>query len=153
MYTFEAGKGINCTKLNANFTEVQGDANANEIALQTLDSTALRKDGSNLTSQIITAFNQTTPVILQNQSGTISVADNTTYFITLSNNATISLPSIAADQKSHTIICIIHPNSKSLSFGTTKHLSSPSVFDNSNPYQVMYIYNKIDNNWYYCLGQ
>ncbi|MCQ2574558.1 MAG: hypothetical protein MJ156_00435 [Alphaproteobacteria bacterium] len=153
MYTFEAGKGINCNKLNDNFDEVKDDANANEQALQTIDSTALRKDGSNLTAQIISAFNQVTPVVLTNQSGTISLSDNTTYFISLSGNATISLPSVPSDQRSHTIIVVVHSNNKSFNPGTTKHLATPAIYDNTKPFQYMYIYNKIDNSWYYCVGQ
>lgn len=153
MYTFEAGKGINCTKLNANFEEMRQAANSNEQDLQTIDSTALRKDGSNLTPEIIQDFNQVTPTILEDKSGTISVADNTTYFISLAGNATISLPTIQSDQKSHTIIVIVDGGDYSLSLGTTKHLASPSTIDTTAAYQVMYIYNKLDNSWYYCLGQ
>ena len=151
---FEAGKGINATKINDNFSQVQSQSNANETAINNIADTALLKDGSNLTQNIIDAFQQQTPIILQNRSGTISLADNTVYFLSLSGNATISLPTISSDQYSHTIILYVQSHSSfSLTLGTQKHFFDYNYVNISNPYSVMYTYNKLDNSWYYSITQ
>ena len=152
MYTFVAGKGVNVVKLNDNFDEVKTDANDNESALTEISNTALLKDGSNLTQEMIDIFNQDTPTILST-TGTISLVDNSVNFLTLTGNGTISLPSVAADQYSHTIILTVAGGNHTLNLGTTKHLSQNVDLDTENPYNVMYIYNKLDSSWYYCLTQ
>lgn len=152
MYSFNAGDGINATKLNSNFDELKNQANDNELDLQALSNAALLKNGSNLTADIIKDFNTLTPNV-SSKSGTIALDDNTVNYITLTGNATISLPSISPDQKSHRIIAVVSVGSYSLNLGTTKHLLTPVSVSSSIPYQIMYIYNKIDNSWYYCLGQ
>lgn len=154
MYTFVAGKGINCTKINSNFTDLQNISNTNETQINTLANTALLKDGSNLTSTIIDEFNTVTPIVLANQSGTIVLQDNKQYFISLAAGATISLPTIASDSVSHTISVVVQGSSYSLDLGTNgKSLGSLMAIDPTKPYQILYIYNKIDNSWYSCLGQ
>lgn len=151
---FQAGKGINATKLNANFSEVQQQANTNENNINIIANTALKKDGSNLTQTIIDDFQKQTPVVLTNQSGTISLTDNKVYFLSLSGNSTIVLPTIANDQYSHTIVLYVSGHSGySLDLGTTNHFFNYSYADTRNPYSVMYIYNKLDNNWYYSITQ
>lgn len=149
---FEAGKGINAVKINDNFSQVQNQSNTNETAINNIASTALLKDGSNLTQSAINTFQQQTPNILST-AGTISLTDNTANFLTLTGNGTISLPAVASDQYSHTITLVVEGGSYSLGLGTVKHLYNPIVIDTTKTYNVMYIYNKIDNSWYYSLTQ
>lgn len=152
MYVFEAGKGINAVKINANFAELQSQTNTNETDIGNLANTALLKDGSNLTQSAINAFQQQTPNILS-ADGTISLADNSANFLTLTGNGTISLPAVASDQYSHTITLTVQGGSYSLNLGATKHIYNPFEIDTTQPYNVLYIYNKIDNSWYYSLTQ
>lgn len=153
MYTFQAGKGINASKLNDNFTELQTKSNSNESAINSLSNDALRKDGSNITQALVDDFNTVTPIILSNQAGTISLQDNKQYFLTLSGSGTISLPVVPSDSYSHTIVLIVQGSSYSLDLGTQKTLGTLIGIDSTKAYQVLYIYNKIDNSWYCCYGQ
>ena len=153
MYTFQAGKGINASKLNDNFTELQTKSNSNESAINSLSNDALRKDGSNITQALVDDFNTVTPIILSNQAGTISLQDNKQYFLTLSGSGTISLPVVPSDSYSHTIVLIVQGSNYSLKLGTQKTLGSLIGIDSTRAYQVLYIYNKIDNSWYCCYGQ
>lgn len=153
MYTFQAGKGINASKLNDNFTELQTKSNSNESAINSLSNDALRKDGSNITQALVDDFNTVTPIILSNQAGTISLQDNKQYFLTLSGSGTISLPVVPSDSYSHTIVLIVQGSNYSLNLGTQKTLGSLIGIDSTRAYQILYIYNKIDNSWYCCYGQ
>ena len=153
MYTFQSGKGINALKLNDNFTELQTKSNSNESAINSLSNDALRKDGSNITQALVDDFNTVTPIILSNQAGTISLQDNKQYFLTLSGSGTISLPVVPSDSYSHTIVLIVQGSNYSLNLGTQKTLGSLIGIDSTRAYQVLYIYNKIDNSWYCCYGQ
>ena len=153
MHTFEAGKGINALKINENFTEVMGLVNANETALLQLSQTALLKDGSNLSQDVVDKFKQDEPIVLENRQGDIALTDNKTHFLSLSGAVKIVLPSIADDQFSHTITLIVDGSSYSLDLGTGQHLYNPVYVDTTKPYNVLYIYNKIDKNWYYGLTQ
>ena len=150
---FVAGKGINCIKLNENLAALQSLSNANESAINDIEANALLKDGSNVTQTMVDAFNTVTPVVLTNQSGTIALQDNTPYYISLSGDATISLPAVPSDSISHTITMVVEGSAYSLDLGTTKTLGSLLAIEPNQAYQVMYIYNKIDNQWYYSLGQ
>ncbi len=94
-----------------------------------------------------------TPIILSNQAGTISLQDNKQYFLTLSGSGTISLPVVPSDSYSHTIVLIVQGSNYSLNLGTQKTLGSLIGIDSTRAYQVLYIYNKIDNSWYCCYGQ
>lgn len=152
MNVFQAGKGINADKINANFSELKQQANANESAINTVASTALKKDGSNLTQSIINDFQSQTPNVLT-RSGTISLSDNTANFLTLTGNGTIQLPSVSADNFSHTISLIVKGGAYNLNLGTTYHLYNDLSINKANTYCVLYIYNKIDNHWYYSLTQ
>lgn len=149
---FEAGKGINAVKINDNFSQVQSQSNTNETAINNIASTSLLKDGSNLTQSAINTFQQQTPNILSS-SGTISLTDNTANFLTLTGNGTISLPAVASDQYSHTISLVVAGSSRSLGLGTTYHLYNNLDIDTTQTYNVLYIYNKLDNRWYYSLTQ
>ena len=149
---FEAGKGINAEKINDNFSQVQSQSNTNETAINNIASTALLKDGSNLTQSAINTFQQQTPRILR-RSGTISLLDNTANFLTLTGNGTISLPAVASDQYSHTISLVVAGGSYSLGLGTTYHLYNNLDIDTTQTYNVLYVYNKLDNHWYYSLTQ
>lgn len=152
MHIFEAGKGINSTKLNDNFDEVKDKANTNETNLSTIASTALLKDGSNLTPEIIDDFKQSEPTVLTT-GGNIPLADNTAYFLTLNANGTIVLPTISADLYSHTITLTVMGSSFSLDLGTAYHLLQSVDLDPTNPYNVMYIYDKINSRWNYLVTQ
>lgn len=151
---FEAGKGINATKINDNFSQVQNQSNTNETAINNIASTALLKDGSNLTQSAIDTFQQQTPNILST-SGAISLADNTANFLTLTGNNTnrIVLPAVASDQYSHTISLVVAGGPYSLALGTTYHLYNYLLIDTTKTYNVLYVYNKLDNHWYYSLTQ
>jgi hypothetical protein len=153
MYTFEAGKGVNVEKLNANFTESKNAANTNESKLLELSNKALKKDGSNLTQDIVTKFQQEEPVVLTNKSGNISLTDNKTHFLSLSGAGKIVLPTVNQDSFSHTITLIVDSSSYSLDLGTQKHLYNPLNIDTTKCYSVVYIYNKIDKSWYFSLTQ
>lgn len=152
MYVFSAGKGINCVKINDNFDQLKTDINDNELAIDDIANNALLKDGSNLTQSIIDDFQSQTPNVLST-SGTIALTDNTANFLTLTGNATISLPSISPDQYSHTITMVVAGGSYTLNLGTVYHLYNDLLIDTTKTYNVLYIYNKIDGNWYYSLTQ
>ena len=152
---FEAGKGINATKINDNFSQVQNQSNTNETAINNIASTALLKDGSNLTQSAINTFQQQTPNILST-SDIISLTDNTANFLTLTGNGTISLPAVASDQYSHTISLVVAGGSYWLDFNTAtggRHLFNNLSVDPTQTYNVLFIYNKLDNHWYYSLTQ
>lgn len=152
MYVFEAGKGINAVKINANFSELQNQTNTNETDIGNLASTALLKDGSNITPSLVATFQQQTPNIITGD-GTIALTDNSANFLTLTGNGTISLPNVPADQYSHTIMLTVEGGQYSLALGATKHLYNPITIDTTQTYNVMYVYNKIGNEWYYSLTQ
>ena len=152
MYVFEAGKGINATKINANFSELQNQTNTNETDIGNLASTALLKDGSNITPSLVTTFQKQTPNVITGD-GTIALADNSANFLTLTDNGTISLPTVPNDQYSHTISLVVAGSSRSLGLGTTYHLYNNLDIDTTKTYNVLYIYNKLDNHWYYSLTQ
>ena len=152
---FEAGKGINAVKINDNFSQVQSQSNTNETAINNIASTALLKDGSNLTQSAINTFRQQTPRILRS-SGTISLLDNTANFLTLTGNGTIKLPAVASDQYSHTISLVVAGGSYSLDIQTAtggKHLYNDLSIDPTQTYNVLFVYNKLDNSWYYSITQ
>ena len=155
--TFQAGKGINATKLNSNFSEIQQKANTNESNINQIANTALLKDGSNITQSVVDQFQQQTPIILSNRSGSISLTDNKVHFLTLSanNNNKIVLPTPASDNYSHTIVLIVQGSiySLNISNGTAGHLYNDTNVNTTSPYNVMYIWNKINNSWYYSLTQ
>lgn len=152
MNIFEAGKGINATKINDNFSQLETQSNDNENAINTVASTALLKDGRNLTPSLVATFQQQIPNILS-ADGTIALTDNSANFLTLTGNGTISLPTVPADQYSHTISVVVGGSEYSLDLGTTKHLYNAIGIDTTQTYNVLYIYNKIDGSWYYSITQ
>lgn len=156
LHTFHPGDGINSQKLNENFSVLQGQTNDNETAINDLNATALRIDGSNMTQDMVDDFQQQTPIILSG-SGNINLTDNSVHFLTLTgnNNNKIVLPAISQDIYSHTIILIVNGSNYSLNVanGTAGTMSSTTLFIPNKTYTVLYIYNKIDNRWYYSLGQ
>lgn len=154
-WTFQAGNGINCVKLNKNFADLQSTTNNNENSINTIANTALKKDGSNLTASIIADFQKQTPNILSG-SGTISLTDNSANFLTLTGNGVIALPPITPDQYSHTITLVVDGSNYSLDISTAtgdKHLLNNIYVDPTQTYNVLFIYNKIDNSWYYSITQ
>lgn len=156
LYVFQAGKGINATKVNANFSEVQQQANDNETDLTTLANTALLKDGSNITQTMVDEFQKQTPVILSG-NGNINLTDNKVHFLTLTGNNSnkVVLPTPASDSYSHTIVLIVQGSNYSLNIsnGTAGHLYNDTSVNTTSPYNVMYIWNKLNNSWYYSLTQ
>jgi hypothetical protein len=153
MHIFEAGKGINALNINKNFTDVMDLANANEVALLRIEQTALRKDGRNLTQDVVTQFQQDEPIILENQKEDIVLTDNKTHFLSLSGAGKIVLPTIADDQFSHTITLIVDGSSYSLDLGSTNVILTKGDVDVAKTYSVLYIYHKIHRAWYYYISQ
>lgn len=152
---FSPNKGINVVKLNSNFAKLQQQTNDNEDGITTITNTALLKNGSNLTPEIINDFQSQVPNILS-ADGTITLTDNSANFLTLTGNGTIALPTISSDDKSHTIILIVEGSNYTLDIGTAtgdKHLFNDITVDPTETYSVMFIYNKIENAWYYSLTQ
>lgn len=153
MHTFEAGKGINALKINENFTEIVDLANANETALLRIEQTALLKDGTNLSQDVVDKFKQDEPIVLKNRQGNIALTDNKTHFLSLSGAGKIVLPSIADDQFSHTITLIVDGSSYSLNLGSTNVILTKGGVDVAKTYSVLYIYHKIHRAWYYYISQ
>lgn len=155
MHTFEAGKGINALKINENFTEVMDLANANETALLRIEQTALRKDGRNLTQEIVDDFKKDEPIVLNN-SGDILLTDNRSHFLTLTGNGAIVLPTVLTDQFSHTITLVVQPTEFSLTLDKSQSagvLGTNTEIIETDPFSVLYVYNKIDKKWYYYISQ
>ena len=152
MNVFEAGKGINCVKINDNFSQLQTLTNDNETAIDTVANTALLKDGSNLTQAIVSEFQQQTPNIIT-ADGTISLADNSANFLTLTGNGVISLPAVAADSYSHTITLVVEGSPYTLDLGTTYSVLTKGDLDTTQPYSVLYMYHKVRGTWYYYISQ
>ena len=153
MHIFEAGKGINALNINKNFTDVMNLANANEVALLRIEQTALRKDGRNLTQDVVTQFQQDEPIILENQKEDIVLTDNKTHFLSLSGNGKIVLPNIADDQYTHTITLIVEGGTHSLDLGTSNVILNKGDIDVEKTYNVLYIYHKVRRAWYYYISQ
>jgi hypothetical protein len=155
MHTFEAGKGINALKINENFTEVMDLANANETALLGIEQTALRKDGTNLTQEIVDDFKKDEPIVLNN-AGDILLTDNRSHFLTLTGNGAIVLPTVLTDQFSHTITLVVQPTEFSLTLDKSQSagiLGTNTEIIETDPFSVLYVYNKIDKKWYYYISQ
>ena len=106
IWVFSPGKGIYMVKLNHNFATLQQESNTNETNITNIANTALLKDGSNLTPDIIVDFQSQVPNILS-ASGTITLTDNTANFLTLTGNGVIALPTILPDNYSHTIVLFL----------------------------------------------
>lgn len=155
LHYFSPGNGVNAIKLNENFAALADSLNTNENDIQDIADTALLKDGSNLTQTIINEFQAQEPNILST-SGTIALDDNTANFLTLTGNGVISLPTIASDIYSHTIILVVEGGSYSLDVATAtnnRHFYVDVELDPTQTYCVLFVYNKIENAWYYCLNQ
>ena len=150
-WVFEPGKGINCVKLNENFAALQGITNNNESALNTISTNALHKNGDNLEQSAIDAFKKDNVTVLST-SGSVPLSDGGDYYLTPTGNVTITLPAITPDQFSHTISLIVAGSQYSVDLGTSYALLSPEV-DTENDYSVFFVYNHIDGNWYYYIGQ
>lgn len=152
---FSPNKGINVEKLNTNFASLQQQANQNEDDILNIANTALLKNGRNLTPEIINDFQSQVPNILS-ASGSISLVDNTANYLTLTGDAQIVLPVVPSDNYSHTIILIVEGGTHTLDIGTAtggRHLFNDITVDPTETYSVMFVYNKIENAWYYSLTQ
>jgi hypothetical protein len=74
----------------------------------------------------------------------------------LTGNGVIALPTITADQYSHTITLVVEGSNYSLDISTAtggKHLYNDLSIDPTQTYNVLFVYNKIDNSWYYSVTQ
>ena len=151
LYTFDAGKGINRVKLNYNFAQLQDLSNNNESQINTIANTALHKNGDNIEQSAIDAFKKDNVTILST-SGSVSLDDGGDYFLTPTGDVTIVLPTITADQYSHTITLVVAGSSYSVDLGTQYSMLSPEV-DTESDYSVLFVYNHIDGKWYYYIGQ
>jgi len=156
MNVFQAGKGINATKINDNFSQLQTQTNSNETTINNVANNALLKDGSNLTQSIVNDFQKQTPIVLSTD-GTIALTDNRVHYLTLTGNNTnkVQLPTISSDSYSHTVVLIVEGSNYSLDYanGTAGSIGNPILLDGTLTYSIMYIYNKIDNKWYYNVTQ
>jgi hypothetical protein len=114
-------------------------------------ATALHKNGDNIEQSAIDEFKKDQVTVLST-SGTIALADNKDYFLTPTGNVTITLPTITADEFSHTITLIVAGSEYSVDLGTTYALLSPTI-DTEHDFSVLFMYNKLDNKWYYFMGQ
>lgn len=152
-HIFEAGKGVNLVKLNADFKYVQDSANSNESKLTDIDRKALRKDGANIEQDLVNKFQQEEPVLLENKRGAIVLTDNKTHFLSLVGAGNIVLPNVLTDQFSHTIVLVVQGSNYSLDIGTTKKIYSYEEIDITKTYSVLYIWNKIDKTWYSSVTQ
>lgn len=152
MHVFKAGKGINKNKLNDNFEELKEKANANETNLNRLASTALQKDGSNLSQDIINKFQQEIPIILSG-SGNIDLTDNKTHFLTLTGNGTPVLPTIGIDEISHTITLIVDGSNFSLDLSAHYAILNKMDIDTSEMYSILFMYHKVKKSWFYYISQ
>lgn len=151
LHDFYAGDGINATKLNYNFSQLQTLANTNESQINNIGATALHKNGDNIEQSAIDAFKKDQVAVLS-ASGNVPLSDNSDYFLTPTGNVNIILPTITSDEFSHTITLIVAGSVYSVDLGTQLSLLSPTV-NTIQPYSVLFMYNKIDNNWYYFIGQ
>ena len=155
---FEPRKGINCNSLNQNFELLKTKANNNELQLSTIETTALKKDGSNIEPSAVEKFQQTETTVLT-WTPTINLVDNSTNFLTPLGNTTVVLPNIPSDAYSHTVILIVQGSNYTITSKTasgaiiTKHLYNDSSVDTTSPYSLMYIFNKLNNSWYFYLTQ
>lgn len=156
---FQAGNGINCNSLNANFEACRAAVNANESSLSTIASTALKKDGSNIEDEAIQKFQETPAEVLDNTLSTHELADNTTYFLDPTKNTTVVLPNVSSDEFSHTVVLIVQGSNYTVTSKNkagqviTKHLLNDLDVDTTETYCIMYVYNKLDNSWYYNITQ
>lgn len=150
-WVFEAGKGINRVKLNDNFAQLQGITNSNESALNTLSTQALHKNGDNLEQSAVDAFKRDNVTVLTTSDG-VTLDDGGDYFLIPTGDVTITLPTITPDQYSHTISMVVAGSEYSVDLGTSYSLMNPPV-DTEQDYSVLFVYNHIDDKWYYFMGQ
>ena len=151
LWVFSAGKGINSIKINDNFAMLQQKTNVNETQINTISNTALHKNGDNLEQSAINAFKQDTVTVLST-SGSVTLVDGGDYFLTPTNDVVITLPTVTADQYSHTISMVVAGSQYSVDLVTPNVLLGPDI-DTTQDYSVLFLYNKIDNSWYYYIGQ
>lgn len=159
MYTFQAGKGINANKINSNFTEVKDQANANENNINTIMNTSLKKDGSNLTDSIINEFQK--EIMYTYSAKNVIILDeshfaNKTVCLRLTGNGQIRLYNPTDIIHSNTVRLIVQGSSYTLDVDYAtggRHLYNNLNIDPTQTYCVLFIYNRLDNNWYYSITQ
>lgn len=153
MILFYAGEGISAPDLNTNFDGLKTQSNTNESGINDIDANALRVDGSNVTDTTVAAFNRSVVVTL-GTSGSLQLTDNADHFLAPTGNCTLIFPTITpGDNISHTINVAVQGSNYIVDHGLTHHLLYDSTVDTTAPYNLLFMYNHSDGNWYYYLTQ
>lgn len=153
MILFYAGEGISAPDLNDNFDNLKTQSNINESGINDIDTNALRVDGSNVTDTTVAAFNRSVVVTL-GTSGSLQLTDNADHFLAPTGNCTLIFPTITpGDNISHTINVAVQGSNYIVDHGLTHHLLYDSTVDTTAPYNLLFMYNHSDGNWYYYLTQ
>ena len=150
---FNAGEGISAPDLNQNFEDLRVATNTNEAGITNIGANALRVDGTNVTDATVAAFNRSVVVTL-GTSGTLQLTDNADHFLAPTGNCTLVFPTITpGDNISHTINVAVQGSNYIVNHGLTHHLLYDSTVDTTAPYNLLFMYNHSDSNWYYYLTQ
>lgn len=153
MITFYAGEGISAPDLNDNFDELRTQSNANEDGIADIEDNALKKDGTNVTDATVAAFNRSVAITL-GTSGTLQLTDNADHFLAPTGDCTLVFPPVTqGDGISHTINVAVQGSNYGVTHNLTHHLLYDSTVDTTAPYNLLFVYNHSDGNWYYYLTQ
>lgn len=150
---FNAGEGVSAPDLNQNFEDLRVQSNTNESGINDIEANALRIDGSNVTDALVNEFNRM-PVVVLGTSGTLQLTDNADHFLAPTGNCTLTFPTIPqGDTHSHTINVAVQGSNYSVTHNLTHHLLNDLSVDTTAPYNLLFMYNYSDGNWYYYLTQ
>ena len=150
---FHAGEGISAPDLNQNFEDLRVAVNINESGIDDIATNALKVDGTNVTDATVAAFNRS-PVVILGTSGTLQLTDNAEHFLAPTGDCTLVFPTITpGDNITHTINVAVQGSNYGVSHGLTHHLLYDSTVDTTAPYNLLFMYNHSDGNWYYYLTQ
>lgn len=153
MIKFFAGEGISAPDINTNFDNLKTQSNINESGINDIDTNALRVDGTNVSDATVAAFNRSVVVTL-GTSGALQLTDNADHFLAPTGNCTLVFPTITpGDNISHTINVAVQGSNYIVNHGLTHHLLYDSTVDTTEPYNLLFMYNHSDGNWYYYLTQ
>lgn len=158
MIIFNAGEGISAPDLNTNFDNLKDQSNQNESDITTINNTALKVDGSNVSSATVAAFNRNITVTLST-SGASNLTDNAEHFLAPTGDCILNLPAVAqGDQYSHTVNIAVQGSNYGVEvryngIPVTKHLLNDVSVDTTAPYNILLMYNHLDGDWYYYISQ
>lgn len=155
MIIFNAGEGISAPDLNTNFDNLKTQSNTNESGIADIDTNALRVDGTNVSDATVAAFNRSVVVTL-GTSGSLQLTDNADHFLAPTGNCTLVFPTIDPNENpkiSHTINVAVQGSNYIVNHGLSNHLLYDSTVDTTAPYNLLFMYNHSDGNWYYYLTQ